>query len=65
MHSWNKVTSEKLKHFIKILFSINIEIIWHNLKYDLEIIDLFLKTENNTNLIKEIQLNRWQLTLEL
>jgi len=43
LHSWEKVSDSKLKEFLKNLFELDILIIGHNIKYDLEIIDLFLK----------------------
>ena len=48
MHYGNKVSDIKLKEFLVKLFKLNILIIGHNLKYDLEIIELFLKWSNNT-----------------
>ncbi len=48
-HPWNKVSDEKLKKFLEKLFKLNILIIGHNIKYDLEIIDLFLKKDNIKN----------------
>lgn len=45
-HQWEKVPRESVKEFIKYLFSLDIEIIGHNLKYDLEIIENFLHSEN-------------------
>jgi len=49
MHSWNKVSDENLKDFLIKLFELDILIIGHNIKYDLEIIDLFLKKDNITD----------------
>ncbi len=46
LHNWPKVKDEDLKLFLKKLLSSNRLIIWHNLKYDLEIIELFLKWYN-------------------
>ena len=46
IHSWEKVSDSKLKEFLKKLFDLDITIIGHNIKYDLEIIDLFLKSKN-------------------
>lgn len=42
MHSWDKVDDLSLKNFLNNLFDLDILIIWHNLKYDLEITQLFL-----------------------
>ena len=49
LHSWEKVSDSKLKEFLQKLFELDILIIGHNIKYDLEIIDLFLKKENIEN----------------
>ncbi len=46
LHSWDKVSDQELKVFLKNLFNLDITIIGHNIKYDLEIIDLFLKSKN-------------------
>jgi hypothetical protein len=43
LHSWNKVSDWALQEFVKSILSSDSLIIWHNLKYDLEILDLFLK----------------------
>ncbi len=56
LHIWNKVSNSKLKEFLKKLFKLDITIIGHNIKHDLEIIDLFLKKEkNNSNCDKKAQ----------
>jgi DNA polymerase-1 len=47
MHNGNKVSDIKLKEFLVKLFELNILIIGHNIKYDLEIIELFLGWCNN------------------
>lgn len=62
-HEWEKVSRESLREFIKYLFSIDIEIIWHNIKYDLEIIDNFFASDFvKKSQEKNIQ-NHWQMTL--
>jgi len=45
-HSWNKISVLYLKEFLENLFKLDLTIIWYNIKYDLEIIDLFLKSDN-------------------
>lgn len=35
-----------LKNFIENLLKLNVTILWYNLKYDLEIIELFLISKN-------------------
>jgi len=56
-HKWNSVSDEKLKDFLRKLFDLDITIVGHNIKYDLEIIDLFLKQEylnlSSWNVIQE------------
>lgn len=44
-HNWEKVETQNLKDFLKTLFSLEIEIIWYNLKYDLEVLKLFLNDD--------------------
>jgi DNA polymerase-1 len=60
-HSWDKVSDSKLKEFLTKLFVLDITIIGHNIKYDLEIIDLFLWRESS--IWNEI--NIWQMSLGL
>lgn len=43
LHNWAKVNDNDLKEFLINLFNLDLLIVWHNLKYDLEIIDLFHK----------------------
>lgn len=45
LHKWPRVSDLELKNFFKNLFELNILIIWHNLKYDLEVIENFLKND--------------------
>ena len=45
LHKWPRVSGLELKKFFKNLFELNILIIWHNLKYDLEVIENFLKND--------------------
>jgi len=47
LHYWEKVSDNNLKDFFRNLLNLNIIIIWHNLKYDLEIIELFLMEKEN------------------
>lgn len=61
MHDWRKVSDEKLKTFIVDIFALDLLIIGHNLKYDLEIIDMFLKSKNQV----KIENNFWQISLWL
>jgi len=50
LHNWPKVNDKDLKDFLNKLLDLDILIIGHNIKYDLEIIELFLKWESS-NLI--------------
>lgn len=59
MHNWKNVWDKKLKDFINNIFSLDILIVGHNLKYDLEIIDMFLKNDNQVKL----ENNFWQISL--
>ena len=45
LHKWPRVSDLELKEFFKNLFELDILIIWHNLKYDLEVIENFLKND--------------------
>jgi len=43
LHKWNQVNDSDLKDFLNYIFEKDILIVWHNIKYDLEIIELFMK----------------------
>lgn len=43
-HEWEKVADKDLVNFLNNLLNLDIIIVWHNLKYDLEIIDLYVKS---------------------
>lgn len=58
LHNWNNVNYIDLKQFLINIFDLDILMIWHNIKYDLEIIDLFLKKES-TNSEKNSQISLW------
>jgi len=61
LHKWEFLTDDLLKEFLNKLLNLDILIIWHNLKYDLEIIELFLWDVLN------VRVNRdevwWQMSL--
>lgn len=57
-HNWDKVSKNSLKDFFNKLFLLDIKIIWHNLKYDLEIIQNFLN-KNEENIFLEDKLQMW------
>lgn len=60
MHDWDKVSDDILKKFLNKLLDSDKTIIGHNLKYDLEIIDLFLQDN-----YKKYSQNDWQTSLNL
>ena len=61
LHDWDNVADNDLKDFLNKLFDLEITIVWHNIKYDLEIVELFL---NNTKEQKEEE-NHWQISMSL
>lgn len=44
-HNWEQTSTKSTKEFLNKLFDLDIEIIGHNLKYDLKVIENYLKTE--------------------
>lgn len=64
LHSGDSVWDSDLKDFIFNLLSLDILIVWHNLKYDLEILELFTKNINN-KIKKNIWTTFWQMSFEL
>ncbi len=46
LHNWPQVSDKDLKKFLNDIFALDILIIWHNLKYDLEILELFILSLN-------------------
>ena len=57
LHNWESTDDNNLKDFLNNLFELDILIIWHNIKYDLEILELFIKSN------KTIEENFWQIWL--
>lgn len=49
LHHWPSIEDNSLKVFLNTLLKMDITIVWHNLKYDLEIIELFLKSESKSD----------------
>ena len=49
LHSGKNVERNDLKKFLKNVFDLDVLIVWHNLKYDLEIIENFLNREEEKN----------------
>ena len=45
LHSWPQVSDDILKSFLQSLLDSDITIIWHNIKYDLQIMTLYLSGE--------------------
>jgi DNA polymerase I-like protein with 3'-5' exonuclease and polymerase domains len=75
-HNWPKADKSKLRDFLNYLLNSDITIIGHNIKYDLEIIELFLKKTENWPVSGVVEQkfekketisnnNFWQMTLEL
>jgi DNA polymerase I-like protein with 3'-5' exonuclease and polymerase domains len=46
LHQWPRVSDKKLHNFLDDLLQSDLLIIGHNIKYDLQIIELFLKSAN-------------------
>ncbi len=46
LHNWDSINDDDLKDFLNKLFELDILIVWHNIKYDLEIIELFMWSES-------------------
>ena len=59
MHKWPQVWYDDLSNFLKNLLSSDKTIIWHNLKYDLEILDYYQKNPNS----KIEDKSNWQISL--
>lgn len=69
-HNWPCVAKNELVEFLKLLLNSDITIIGHNIKYDLEIIELFINKASNWEYIinknqKLTSDNFWQMTLGL
>ncbi len=64
LHNWPHINTRELQNFIRKILESNIEIIWHNLKYDLQILESFLKDTSPKNAASSIS-NLWQTSLEL
>ena len=65
LHQWPSVSDKILHNFLDYLLQSDLLIIGHNIKYDLQIIELFLKS---SNLHKSWEINNskadfWQSTL--
>jgi DNA polymerase I-like protein with 3'-5' exonuclease and polymerase domains len=66
MHHWPQVHDGDLKDFLTTILESDLLIIWHNIKYDLEVIELFLenksqkKSEQKETWEENIS---WQITL--
>lgn len=46
MHAGPQISYEDMKAFLEDIFASNITIIWHNIKYDLQILEMYLKNKN-------------------
>lgn len=49
LHQWPRISDKKLHYFLDYLLQSELLIIGHNIKYDLQIIELFLKSSNLHN----------------
>jgi DNA polymerase-1 len=65
LHFWDFINDIVLKDFLEKLFKLDILIIWHNLKYDLEILELFMKNVWKINNNNYNDKSNWQIQLEL
>lgn len=63
LHFWEQAESSDLKEFLNDIFALDIEIVGHNLKYDLEIINLFLSDLDAKESQVKIDLWSWQISL--
>jgi 5'-3' exonuclease len=64
LHKGDTVLDIDLKNFLKEILDLDILIVWHNLKYDLEIIDLFINKEISKNLADKWN-SAWQMSFEV
>lgn len=57
LHFWNKVSLLALQNFVQDILNSDILIVWHNLKYDLEVLDMFLgkTSEDEKQLLEDSQ----------
>ena len=60
-HNWPQVSDDKMKVFLQSLLASDATIIGHNIKYDLKMIELFLKGNNNWG--NQSNDNFWQMWL--
>lgn len=56
LHQWPSVSDKKLHNFLDYLLQSDLLIIGHNIKYDLQIIELFLKSANLHNSDEKIDI---------
>ncbi len=56
LHRWPKISDDILKLFIQKILKIDITIVWHNLKYDLQILELYLSS-NHTSTSQDEQMS--------
>ncbi len=63
-HNWEKVRMWDLQIFLKNILNSHVTIIWHNLKYDLQVIQSFI-SQNPSDTQEKLSGVFWQMTLEL
>lgn len=64
MHQWPAISDTDLCDFLRFLLNSDLLIIGHNIKYDLQIIDLYLKSEWLQK-DKSTKQDDWQMTLKI
>ncbi len=60
LHTWDSVSDDELKIFIKMLLDADIILVGHNIKYDLEIIQRFLAWKTVSDILNtDSQMSLW------
>ena len=65
LHVWPQIERTLLQSFVLKLLESNITIIWHNLKYDLQILELFLKSSDDESKLINQENDFWQMSIGL
>ena len=64
MHTGPQVSHAALKEFLRNILDSDLTIIWHNLKYDLQIIEMYLKN-NSPETQEKASEDFWQMSFEM
>jgi len=64
LHSWPQVDQENMQKFIQMILHSEVTVIWHNIKYDLQVLESFLKKWNEI-ITHSSDESLWQTTLEI